>query len=456
MRLRAPLLLLLLLPLSLARGDVPPDVLSALREGRLAPAEAALALREAGVSPDEARALLATPGSGGAQGRHQATITDAKGRATPLEVVVPSTPPPAAGYAVVIALHGLGGKGKQVLPVATRLAPADAIVLAPSAQYLAPEEENEDMWEVGKDVPQTESDDPKERRKEALRRLVRAARDQVFPHWWSYRDDSFPLQALAWASQRYPIDRDRVVLIGYSMGGYGTWNVGLRYPDRFAGISPMAGGISRKENTGPRDEPSRALLGNARLLPSFFLHGNADPVVPVRFSRTIDAELTELGADHTYIEVEGEGHHLRSFLEGDEDSQRLQEWIAARRRDPHPRRVEHTALGAYHGASYWVRIDALADKTARVEAEVAEGNTIRVRTRGVTSLTLFLDPTLLQVAAPVKVELDGALVHEGPVAASLEAVAESWGSRRDPGLVYERMLRLQVPAAPATSGPRDF
>ena len=56
------------------------------------------------------------------------------------------------------------------------------------------------------------------------------------------------------------------------LGGYGTWNVGLRYPDRFAGIVPIAGGISRKENVGTRpDTISRVLLRNGRSVPSFFL-----------------------------------------------------------------------------------------------------------------------------------------------------------------------------------------
>jgi len=37
------------------------------------------------------------------------------------------------------------------------------------------------------------------------------------------------------------IDRRRVVLKGFSMGGAGTWHIGLRYPERFAVIQPGAG-----------------------------------------------------------------------------------------------------------------------------------------------------------------------------------------------------------------------
>jgi hypothetical protein len=39
----------------------------------------------------------------------------------------------------------------------------------------------------------------------------------------------------------FPYDTNRVVLRGFSMGGAGTWHLGLHYPERFAAISPGAG-----------------------------------------------------------------------------------------------------------------------------------------------------------------------------------------------------------------------
>lgn len=433
--------------------DASTDLARRLRAGEL-PAAAAT-LRQAGLTPADAHALLAARATLPAE-EGEVELTDAQGRKTTLQVRAPKSPAPASGYPVMIVLHGLRGEGKQLLPLARKLASDGTLLLAPTAQYLDPARENEDMWEeLGKPVEEAPENDKGAQRREQFQRLLKLARDQVFPHWWSYKADAFPLQALAWAHQHYTIDPERVVLLGYSMGGYGTWNVGLRYADRFAGIVPIAGGISRRENAGPRDEVSRALLGNGRMVPSFFLHGNADPIVPVRFSRTIDADLTALGAAHEYIEVDGEGHHLRAFLGGDESTDRVRAWVAERRRESHPRHVEHTALGAYHGASYWVRIEGLEGKTARVSADVQDGNRIVVTTEGVTKLGVFLDPTLIDVAQPVTVTLNGAVAFEGPVAASLEAVTDSWGTRRDPSLVYEHVIELQVgaPAPAATPEP---
>jgi len=40
----------------------------------------------------------------------------------------------------------------------------------------------------------------------------------------------------------YRIDRDRIYLIGYSMGAYGVWDTTAAYPERFAAVVPISGG----------------------------------------------------------------------------------------------------------------------------------------------------------------------------------------------------------------------
>jgi len=41
-------------------------------------------------------------------------------------------------------------------------------------------------------------------------------------------------------SQSYSVDAERVILTGYSTGGYGTYAIGAKYKDRFAALVPMA------------------------------------------------------------------------------------------------------------------------------------------------------------------------------------------------------------------------
>jgi len=49
------------------------------------------------------------------------------------------------------------------------------------------------------------------------------------------------MAVIADIEQRWPVDRDRVVLTGLSSGGTGVWDVAKAWPDRFAALVPMSG-----------------------------------------------------------------------------------------------------------------------------------------------------------------------------------------------------------------------
>jgi len=432
-----------------AAAETPRDVAADLLAGRLEAAAAAEAWDRAGLDAVGARGLLADgPLAAGPAEDHAVTLTDPLGRESEVLVRLPEEAGPDGRYGVLLVLHGLRSSPDALLPFARRVAPPGTILVAPAAQRLPLEHENEDMVDLGLDRELDEDASESQRRlQERLRELARRAQERMLPHWWSYGARSFPLLALDYLVARYPVDTDRVAILGYSMGGYGAWNVGLRYADRFAAAVPLAGGISRKENLAPRDAASRHLLANARMVPTFFAHGSDDPIVPVRFSRTIAADLEQLGADFVYEEVAGGQHVLRPFLEGNALTDQLRGWLAGKARDPHPRQVVHAALGAYHGGSYWVRVDALRDARGRVEAEVLEGNRIVVRTEGVARVTVFLDPALLDLERPVRIDLDGVPTWEGVAEPDLRTVAETYAASRDPALVYARRVTLDVPTS---------
>ena len=67
----------------------------------------------------------------------------------------------------------------------------------------------------------------------------------------------------------YGIPKDRIVLTGSSMGGYGTWEMAMCYPEMFAAIAPVAGGgvVWR--------------TGKLVKTPVIAYHGEKDTVVPV-------------------------------------------------------------------------------------------------------------------------------------------------------------------------------
>ncbi len=430
------LALTFLLAAFVARADdgVPPatalasvqEVAQALHDGRIDAAEAARTWAEAGATVGDAHAALgrvrlleAPPGD------HEVALVDEVGRRSTAHIVVPPEGPgPDGRYRVLVLLHGIGGDADQSLRHSEGLIPPHTLLVAPSAVPVPDELEFEDM-----------------RGTAAIAMNV----NRLFPSWWSYRPSAFPLQALDHVLRRYPIDRDRVVLAGYSMGGFGAWNLGLRYHDRFAALAPLAGGISREEYLLAPDPLSRALLDNAAMVPCFFVHGSRDEVVPVAFDRWTARDLKARGVEHTYVEVKGGRHILTDFVDAQGSlKQRLKDWVVERARDPHPRRVVHRVVGDYHGSAYWLRIEGHEGNTARAVAQVVDPSRIEVETRGVRRLTVFLDPTLVDAAQPLTVVVDGEVIHEGPVAESLEALAGSYARTADPALTYARALTLDV------------
>lgn len=102
------------------------------------------------------------------------------------------------------------------------------------------------------------------------------------------------------------IDRDRIVIIGFSMGGYGAWRLGLLRPEFFRGLIIMSGVVDPPERTG--GERISEMLDRASDSDILVVHGDRDNAVPVGATRNIVSRLRNLGADVKYIEVPGAGH----------------------------------------------------------------------------------------------------------------------------------------------------
>lgn len=129
------------------------------------------------------------------------------------------------------------------------------------------------------------------------------------------------IEALEHAERLYRTDPKRVYLTGHSMGGHGTWHLGVTFPDRFAAIAPCAGWISffsyggarRPDELTPFDRAASAsdtmaLLHNLRPRGVYILHGGADSTVPPREARQMFEALKAFHTDVAYHEEEGQGH----------------------------------------------------------------------------------------------------------------------------------------------------
>lgn len=93
-----------------------------------------------------------------------------------------------------------------------------------------------------------------------------------------------------------PIDPDRIYLTGLSMGGYGSWDLAARHPERFAAVIPICGG------------GDLAMAKRLAPLPLWCFHGDDDPLVPVELSRSMIAAIRAAGGAPVYSELSGVGH----------------------------------------------------------------------------------------------------------------------------------------------------
>jgi predicted peptidase len=227
---------------------------------------------------------LAAAQSGGALARVELRtheLPEAPGVAIPYGVYVPTSYDPSRPTPLVIALHGLGSDEMYMMEYGTRETVAE---LAEQYGYLVatPMGYNERGWYGGRGPGND---------------FNRRQQDPGPPNLGELSELDV-MAVLAIMKREFNVDADRTYLIGQSMGGGGTWYLGMRYPDVWAALAPMA----------PAIYSSPDALVAARHRPVMVVQGDADELVDVEVTRSWVAKMEELGMDYEYIEVPGGTH----------------------------------------------------------------------------------------------------------------------------------------------------
>lgn len=97
-----------------------------------------------------------------------------------------------------------------------------------------------------------------------------------------------------------PIGRNRIYIVGISMGGIATYDLVCRYPNLFTAAIPICGTVN----------PER--LNRAKDVKFIIFHGGDDEI-PVICSREAYKALNSAGVDVDYIEFAGTGHDCWSL-----------------------------------------------------------------------------------------------------------------------------------------------
>ena len=140
-------------------------------------------------------------------------------------------------------------------------------------------------------------------------KLVKAGRDFPFilvspqcPEGQVW-DDAVLVGMLNELQAKFRVDPKRVYATGLSMGGYGTWALAQRHPQRFAAVAPICGGGDRIRALLPSQQDALKTLG------VWAFHGAKDDVVALSESERMVEAFKKIGVSDIQLTVYPEAGH---------------------------------------------------------------------------------------------------------------------------------------------------
>jgi predicted peptidase len=116
--------------------------------------------------------------------------------------------------------------------------------------------------------------------------------------------------------KEYAIDRRRILVTGFSLGGRGTWFMSSRHADFFTAAIPIAGSSGEE----PLDRLGR--------IPTYVIHSRNDQVVPFDPDERTTRQLEKLGRVVRFEALEGLGHYeMGGYIDA---LARAGRWVAER------------------------------------------------------------------------------------------------------------------------------
>ncbi|MFN0056413.1 MAG: prolyl oligopeptidase family serine peptidase, partial [Planctomycetales bacterium] len=189
-------------------------------------------------------------------------------------------------------------------------------------------------------------------------------------------------EAIEAVCRDYRIDRDRIVLRGSSLGGVGTWQLGLKRPDRYVALGPAAGPVDtivfanspwkHFVRLDPLTGWQRTMLhlvdaidytANAGMVPVVAAMGDQDPYFDSH--QLIEREFAEEGIPFVGLVDRGAGHGLTAAV-----MQRQLDLLgehAAKGRDPFPKHVRFVTWTLKFSRCHWLEVLGLESHYQRAQ-----------------------------------------------------------------------------------------
>lgn len=101
-------------------------------------------------------------------------------------------------------------------------------------------------------------------------------------------------QTLDELDQHFPIDCNRITLMGFSQGAIMSYAYSFRHPEKLEGVIAMSGYIVKELM------PAKAVMNRVQNIPFYITHGSEDPVIPISWAKQSVEYLEKLQISHTF------------------------------------------------------------------------------------------------------------------------------------------------------------
>jgi|Deesub1362B_J571_1020462.scaffolds.fasta_scaffold00002_99 predicted esterase len=124
--------------------------------------------------------------------------------------------------------------------------------------------------------------------------------------WYLGSSGEDVLECLAHARQLFSLDENSTFLVGFSMGGYGVWRIGLLHPEKFRGLIIISGDF--QPPAYKKGENMINCLHKAQGKPILIIHGTKDKAIPITNIYPGLEKLRSLNIPFDYWEIKDAGH----------------------------------------------------------------------------------------------------------------------------------------------------
>lgn len=122
---------------------------------------------------------------------------------------------------------------------------------------------------------------------------------------WDYHFSELNELILSTFNQ-YRIDSDKVIAVGFSLGGFAAIHYGILRPDLVKGVVSIAGGTVLRSN-----------LRRLESTPVLLIHGEDDKRVPIGSSQIVFEQLKEYGSNVKFLRRKSAGHEICTTIFGE-------------------------------------------------------------------------------------------------------------------------------------------